>query len=233
MKNTALILDTETDSLDGFPIQISYLPCEFSQGGIAFDLNAIFDELFSTDNKINVASMAVHHIIDSDLIGKPSYTTFKLPEDTVYLIGHNIQYDLDKIVKCGVNVSKIKTICTLALARKIFPEAPAHNISALSYYLTTDHNHTRELLKNAHDAKVDIKLTSSILRKIIEKSNVESMEQLYELSEEALIPTHIFFGKHRGSMIVNLPIDYVRWLQRQDDLDPNIAKALKLHHGER
>ena len=228
-----LIIDTETNSLEGLPIQISYMPCDISQGDVSFDPLSIFDQLFSVGEKIDFAAMAVHHIIESDLIGKPSYKTFKLPEDTNYLVGHNIKYDLDKIAKCGVDVSKIKTICTLALARYTYPEAPAHNISALSYFLTQDPEGTRQALKGAHDAKTDILLTLNILRDIVFKNNIQSMDQLFELSEKALIPTHIYFGKYRGTALVNLPIDYVRWLQRQDDLEPLLRKALSILHGER
>lgn len=232
MNNQALILDTETASLNGLPIQISFMPCEFSQGGeLAFDLFAIFDEYFTVDEKICFASMAVHHIVESDLIGKPSYKTFRLPEDTVYLIGHNIKYDVEAISKCGIDVSKIKPICTLALARMVYPEAPAHNISALSYFLTQNVEGTRQVLKNAHDAKTDIQLTLNILRDIVFKKNITSMAQLFNLSEEAKIPTHINFGKHRGTAISELPLDYVQWLMRQEDLDPYVRQALIKHRG--
>lgn len=57
------------------------------------------------------------------------------------------------------------------------------------------------------------------------------MEQLYLLSEQALIPSHIHFGKHRGMAISDLPGDYKQWLLRQDELDPYLRKALTAVKG--
>ena len=95
MNTQSIILDTETNILYGLPVQIAYLPCSFEQGGFALEVNSVFDELFSVDQPIGYGAMAVHHIIEADLIGKPSYKTFQMPVDTAYVIAHNVQYDLD------------------------------------------------------------------------------------------------------------------------------------------
>lgn len=231
MNNQFIILDTETHTLHGLPVQIAYLPCSFEQGRFALDTKAIFDELFSIDQPIDYGAMAVHHIIESDLVGKPSYKTFTMPTDTAYVIAHNVQYDLNVLKHCGIDISKYKPICTLALARMVFPDAPAHNIGALSYMLSSNHANTRELLKNAHNAKADILLTSYILKHLIHHLGVKSMEELYQASEKALIPTYIGFGKHKGTAIVKLPDDYVRWLLGQDALDPHLRTALMNRKG--
>jgi exodeoxyribonuclease X len=80
--------------------------------------------------------MAVHHILESDLADQPFYSEFQLPEQTQYIIGHNVDYDITAIAKCGVDTSKIKPICTLALARRVWENAEAHNISALIYLIS-------------------------------------------------------------------------------------------------
>ena len=226
MNNQAIILDTETHAMHGLPVQIAHLPCSFEQGGFALNENAIFDQLFSIDEPITYGAMAVHHIIDADLIGKPSYKTFLMPDDAIYIIGHNIQYDLAVLRHCGINTDKYKPICTLALARYVYPEAPEHNISALSYMLSSDQATTRELIKNAHSAKADILLTGGILKNLIHSLGITSMDALYQASEKALVPTHISFGKHRGTAVGKLPPDYVRWLLSKDELDTNLRTAL-------
>lgn len=227
----SIILDTETNSLNGLPIQISYIPCSLEQGDLDVNQSSIFDQLFNCGEKIEFASMAVHHIIESDLIGKPAHTSFKLPSDTIYIIGHNIQYDIRAIEKCGVDTAQLKPICTLALARRVYPEV-SHKLGALAYMLTQNPEKTREVLKNAHDAKTDILLTAALLRDLIFKLKIRDMEHLYEESCKAMIPEFINFGKHKGTAIKNLPIDYVRWLQLQDDLDQYLRIALRNMHGE-
>lgn len=224
----AIILDTETATLNGVPIQIAYTPCTFVHGKVETSEAAIFDEYFSTDGEaISFGSMAVHHIIESDLAGKPSYKTFRLPEGVQYMIGHNIAYDMQAIAKCGINLGKIKPICTLALSRAAFPEADAHNLTAMIYRLTRDKRDAREMLTNAHNAKVDITNTARLLQFLAKKLNCDSLERLYLASQDALIPRYMPFGKYRGWAIVELPDDYVEWLLRQDDLDEHLRRAFE------
>lgn len=223
----AIILDTETHTLNGQPIEIAYAPIDVQNGKLTLDKSKLFDQLYSVDEPISFAAMAVHHILESDLLNKPHYSSFTLPPDTQYIIGHNIDYDIRAIEKCGVNISSIKAICTLALARRVWPDAEAHNISALIYMISKGSEKAREMIKKAHRADMDIILTANILMHIVHQLNINSMEELYAASEDARIPRSINFGKHRGTNIVDLPADYIQWLLRQDDLDPYLRKALE------
>ena len=132
----AIILDTETHTLNGQPIEIAYAPIQVADAKITLDKSKIFDQLYRCDEAISFAAMAVHHILESDLEGQPHYSSFELPTETTYIIGQNIDYDIRALEKCGVDGSRIKAICTLALARRVWPDAEAHNISALIYMIT-------------------------------------------------------------------------------------------------
>lgn len=224
----AIILDTETHTLNGLPIEIAYAPIQIEQGKLSLDREKIFDQRYSIgDEKISYAAMAVHHILESDLVDQPNFRTFELPQETTYIIGHNIDYDIRAIQQCGVETSHIKAICTLALSRLVWPHAEAHNISALIYMISKGSSKAREMLKGAHRADADIILTANILMHIIHHLGIQTIEELYEVSEDARIPRTINFGKHRGTAIVDLPNDYVSWLLRQEDLEPYLKKALE------
>lgn len=222
-----IILDTETHTLNGLPIEIAYAPIEIENGKLSLDKKKIFDQLYQVGQPISFAAMAVHHILESDLADQPSYKEFKLPSETTYIIGHNVDYDIAAIARCGVDTSKLKPICTLALARHVWEDAEAHNISALIYLISKGSEKAREMLKGAHRADADIILTANILMHIIHQLNIENIEQLYIASEQARIPKSITFGKHKGTSIQDLPADYIQWLFRQDDLDPYLRKALE------
>ena len=225
----AIILDTVTHTLNGLPIEIAYAPIEIEAGKLSLDRSKMFDQLYSIgDEKISYAAMAVHHILEADIVDQPNFGTFTLPTETVYIIGHNIDYDIRAIQTCGVDTQHIKAICTLALARLVWPDAEAHNISALIYMISKGSEKAREMLKGAHRADADIILTANILMHIVHKLNIQTIEALFEASEDARIPRSINFGKHRGTAIVDLPSDYVQWLMRQEDLDPYLRKALEL-----
>jgi len=223
----AIILDTETHTLNGQPIEIAYAPVDILDHKISLDKSRLFDQLYSCDEPISFAAMAVHHILESDLEGQPHYSSFKLPQETTYIIGHNIDYDIRALEKCGVNSSNIKAICTLALARRVWPDAEAHNISALIYMITRGSDRAREMIRKAHRADMDIILTANILMHIIYHLNIQDIEELYQVSEEARIPHTINFGKHKGTAIAELPKDYIQWLLRQDELDVYLRKALE------
>ncbi|WP_277559483.1 3'-5' exonuclease [Acinetobacter beijerinckii] len=222
-----IILDTETHTLNGLPIEIAYAPIEIENGKLSLDKKKIFDQLYQVGQPISFAAMAVHHILESDLADQPFHKEFKLPSETTYIIGHNVDYDIAAIARCGVDTSKLKPICTLALARHVWEDAEAHNISALIYLISKGSEKAREMLKGAHRADADIILTANILMHIIHQLNIKNVEQLYIASEQARIPKSITFGKHKGTSIQDLPADYIQWLLRQDDLDPYLRKALE------
>ncbi|MCU4386743.1 3'-5' exonuclease [Acinetobacter haemolyticus] len=222
-----IILDTETHTLNGLPIEIAYAPIEIESGKLSLDKKKIFDQLYQVGQPISFAAMAVHHILESDLVNQPFYNEFQLPTETTYIIGHNVDYDIAAIARCGVETSHLKPICTLALARHVWSDAEAHNISALIYLISKGSDKAREMLKGAHRADADIILTANILMHIIHQLDIQNIEQLYVASEEARIPKSITFGKHKGTAIQDLPTDYVQWLLRQDDLDVYLRKALE------
>lgn len=221
----ALILDTETHDLNGYPIEIAYAPCSFEQGVLVVKQDQVFDEFFSCPEPIALGALATHHILDKEIADKPSYETFKMPEGIEYLIGHNIDYDIKAIQKCKPHL-QVKGICTLALSRMVWPDLP-HNLTAMYYHVMDDLELARKHLRHAHNAKADIYFTGVLLKNLVQHLGIKDMQSLFLFSEKARIPTIINFGKHKGTAIKDLDSSYVAWLLRQDDLDPYLVKALK------
>lgn len=222
----AVILDTETHTLNGLPIEIAYVPFQLNNGEISMFAEQCFDEYYSVGEPISYGAMAVHHILESDIADKPSYKTFKLPSEVQYIIGHNIDYDIAVIQRCGVDTSNIKAICTLALARKAWPDADAHNISALIYMLMSGNEMARQKLRDAHNAKYDVLMTGFVLKSLVRALGIKNIDDLYSTSEAARTPEIMTFGKYKGTAIRLLPVDYKAWLLKQPELDPYLKKAL-------
>ena len=231
---TTIVLDTETHKLNGNAIEIAWLPLAFNDNGVVQ-----IDEVRSGSVRLNpleqieVGAMAVHHIIDSDLIDKPPHNTFMFPtfKDGAieYIIGHNVTYDIDVISRCGINIKNIKQICTLALARSCWPQFESHNLTYLTYALTENKAEAREALKGAHCAKDDVLTTAKLLDHIIQSLGIKSMTELYAQSEKARVPTHMPFGKYKGKLLKEVPKDYIRWLLSQLDIDTYLRKELESH----
>ena len=221
---SALILDTETHDLNGYPIEIAYAPCSFEQGVLVINQGEVFDEYFSCPEPIALGALATHHILETDIAEKPSFDTFKMPQDVQYLIGHNIDYDIKAVQKCQPDFT-VKGICTLALCRMVWPELP-HTLSAMYYHVMDDLELARKHLRHAHNAKADIYFTGVILKTLVEQLGIKDMNSLFIMSESARIPKYITFGKHKGTAIKDLDSGYVSWLLKQPDLDPYLRKAL-------
>ncbi|KQQ77271.1 putative quorum-sensing-regulated virulence factor [Acinetobacter sp. Leaf130] len=220
----AIILDTETHTLHGYPIEIAHAPCSFVDGKLVVNKAEVFDEYFSCPEPIAYGAMAIHHILESDIADKPSYETFRAPE-CEFIIGHNIDYDIQAI-RLAHKDFNAKAICTLALSRMVWPEE-AHNISALVYMLTKGSEKARQSIRNAHNTKQDVFLTGFVLTHICKNLGLKDMQSLYLASEHARVPTVMPFGKYKGAKIKDLPADYVAWLLRQDDIDKYVLKALQ------
>ncbi len=224
-----LIIDTETT---GFaepvePIEVAWVQLDAgpmaSDLDLSLDLTGKFVQRYQPSQPISFGAMATHHITEDDLVGCPPSTDFALPEETAFLIGHNIDFDWNVIGKPDV-----PRICTLALSRRLWPDEMGHSLGAMMYRLLDEKKEARDLLKDAHSAYQDVLLTRLLLKHILQKMpKVRTWERLWEASERARIPVTMPFGKHKGTAIADLPADYCDWLLKQTDMDPYVLMAVR------
>lgn len=217
---SAYIFDTETTGINEARI--------IEAAWIKLATNSVnrvenFLQRYNPGKRIDLGAMAVHPIIDEDLADMPPHTDFKLPADTEYLIGHNIDFDW-KVA----GQPEVRRICTLALSRHFWPELGSHTQSAMLYHFIG--KHARPLLKEAHSAYCDVSNNHIILTHMVEKifsNNPFTWEELWLVSEKARVPTVMPFGKHKGTLIKDIPWDYKSWLLRQPDTDPYLIQAIR------
>lgn len=216
---TAVIFDTETTGTqDAQIIEAAWLRLD---SPTALNITEQFEQRYRPTQRISLGALATHHIYDEDLADCPPHTQFKLPADVQYIIGHNIDYDW-KVA----GQPDVKRICTLALSRSLYPEADSHSQSAMIYLI--DRSNARNLLKSAHSALADVQNCRSLLVHLISRAgHAADWETLWQLSEQARVPKVMTFGKHKGSLIADIPADYKAWLLRQPDVDPYLQAALR------
>ncbi|MGI4815879.1 MAG: exonuclease domain-containing protein [Janthinobacterium lividum] len=185
----------------------------------------VFLKRYKSPKRIEFGAMAVHHIIESDLTDCSPNSEFRLPIDMKYMIGHKVDFDWE--VAGSLNV---KRICTLAMAKRVWPTAESHTLGALNYMLADDQSAVRLELRDAHNALADCYLCARVLNAIIDHcdESLTTWEEVYQFSERARIPTHMSFGKHVGKPVADVPYDYRAWYARQPDPDPYLLKAFGL-----
>lgn len=217
----AIIFDTETTGInDPEIIEAAWIEPMFSLRSDKI-ANSFYGR-FKPSKPISLSAMAVHHIMDEDLENCPPSSSFSLPDDIDYLIGHNVDFDWSAAGK-----PEVKRICTLAFSRNLWPELESHTQSAMIYFLERDS--ARRLLQGrAHSAFEDVQNCLIILGHIVKKlGGIDSWETLWHRSEIARIPTVMPFGKHKGTPIKDIPADYKRWLLNQPDIDQYLIKAIQ------
>ena len=214
---SAILIDTEVNSFES----MEAIEVAWTDWGIETGSGEMVVQRFRPENPIEPGAVAVHGILPDELAGKPPSSEAAIPADVDYIIGHNVDFDWQVLGEPDV-----KRICTMAIAKNRFPQFKTHKLGALLYEFYGLNSQTRDWLKNAHLADADVANLDRVLAKLIENEQIGSLEDLWNLSEECRIPTHMPFGKYRGEPISKVPADYKRWLANQDDVDSYLMQAI-------
>lgn len=230
MNTPAMIIDFEaTDvSKEAEATQLGWRNVFFDKkGAICADLDHLpsppcsLSILCTPDRAISYGAMAVSHITMDSLKGTHNHKDLipaLLPEGEAYIIGHNVDFDIQVAANAGVDVSQYKAICTQALARRLLPDLDSHSLGALTYAINPDL--ARQYCRNAHNAGYDVTFTLWLLEHLCELGSITSMEKLYFASEEARIPLTFTFGKHQGKAIKDVAVtdrSYLQWIIKNHD----------------
>lgn len=218
----AIILDTETtDIKDPEVIELAWQTFEPADPTAAAVTGA--HHRFKPTKPPAIGALATHHILMSELEGMPPASTApaRVPPAR-YWVGHNIDFDWK-----ALGSPPVKRICTLAMCRRIWPNAGAHNQTAMIYFLKGATPEVRSRVLRAHGAQADIGLTAEILASIIDFEELGTWDEVYRFSEEARIPTHFSFGKFAGQPIAAADRGYANWYRRQSDPDPYLLEAFR------
>jgi len=229
---TTYILDTETTGLiDPHMTEAAYSIVDIINGKVIV-LQEPRSKRFNPMKEISLGSMATSHICDEDVANETPHTEFKLSSSVDYLIGHNIDYDMQVLKNAGVTHTP-KLICTQAMVSHLLPTLESHKLVALLYHFHKDI--ARQQARQAHAAIADIYFTQLVLGSLIDLANsqghsITDVASLYEFSQMARVPTHMSFGKHKGAAIADLAATadgagYLKWLLKQDSVDPYLVQA--------
>jgi exodeoxyribonuclease X len=139
----------------------------------------------------------------------------RMKPDTI-VVAHNADFDCKFIPE----ITR-PWLCTYRAAKHVWPGAPGYSNQVLRYWLKLDVVVPEG--KYPHQALYDATVTTGLLLKMLERY---TPEQLLQMSKLPVRLKNIGFGKHRGTAFENIPIDYLRWLRGQSNLDPDLKHTL-------
>lgn len=187
----------------------------------------VTDEFVSLVNpgcEIAPQASAIHGIYEHHLVdAKPLEEVFAIKGPTVS-IGHNTSFDLKFLAPHYENL--VGSLCTLSLARQYVKGSANHKLGTLA-----DHLGLKKGV--AHSAMGDVHTTVELLRYLVNESG-RTLEQLVAAARKPKIIHQMPFGKHKGMMVMDLPLSYVRWFLEQEidhDLRKSLEQTLKVRAG--
>lgn len=215
-----ICLDTETTGLTS-PIGVVELA--WVRINMHMEVLDEFDTLVNPERDIEPGAFGVHGISQQDVAGAPTLAEAIQPlrGRPVYVIGHNIAFDL-RIV--GGHLDVVGDVCTLALSRQYLRGTPERPL--LNHKLTT----VREFLDlpclDAHRALGDTHTSLNVLRRILHDHNLTLDKIIKRQAKPRLLHT-MPFGKHAGMVLSQVPLEYRRWLLGAGNLDKDLAYSLR------
>lgn len=164
---------------------------------------------------------AIHHIAANDTEGFAPFDAglfwSAAKADGVDVVAaHNANYDLTYWGEPPLPV-----ICTLKVARHLWPLAPGHGNGVLRYWLQDQGLIVPEedRCQPAHRAGPDTYVTALILRHML---SLTSASQMVAWTKLPLVFAIWGFGKHQGEPLSETPADYLDWVLTKSKLDDDV-----------
>ncbi len=187
---------------------------------------AEFESLVDPQVEIPANSIAIHHITQEMVQGKPTIDQvlgelFELigPHP---LVGHGIKYDIEILAhhaeRCNIpcNIRKNPSFDTLRLAR-LYGQSPSNSLETLRQHF----NITEE---GAHRAMSDVVVNIQVFKKLSQQ--FRTLEQISEVLSRPIQMKNMPLGKHKGRPMKEIPVEYLRWAANQD-FDEDLLYSLK------
>ncbi len=134
--------------------------------------------------------------------------------DPVVLIGHRIAFDHRFLKPYFTDI--VQELCTLRWSRKLYPDSDNHQLSTMIYALGLP------LSEGAHRVMADVLTSYHLCKHVVERTGL-TLRQLAEASQAPMLMATMPFGKHKGSPVDDVPKSYLKWMQREMDLDLDLA----------
>jgi exodeoxyribonuclease X len=231
---TYLVVDTETTGLDPVSCRVVSIAGVWTRPGTETGRRETF--LVDPGIPIPPEASAIHHIVDRHVQGAPALAQV-LPvfqgQDFDAYVAHNAAFDFGFLPACGRPV-----LCTMRLARKLWPALPKFSNQYLRYALHLEVPEAEGL--PAHEALADALVTARLLLRELEtlqeRAGLPQFTGIQDLIAWADSPNLLevcrFGNKHRGTPWSQVPKDYLRWMQREvKDMDADLRHTVDHYLG--
>jgi exodeoxyribonuclease X len=214
------VFDTETADIDGGICDLAIARIDEN-----FDVVWAIESMIDPERPISPSAMGVHHITNEMVANEPTLAEFveihgnPFNRDGLVVGGHNVAFDCR--AAAALMPPKYRKLCTLKLARAIWPDLPDHKLQTLRYQFGLEAG-------AAHRAMGDVITSVSLIRHINRVTGWSLADMIDECRKPISFETKLKFGKHKGVKLKDLPKSYISWaLREMENLDPDLREAFE------
>ena len=197
----------------------------------SFELLSQGESLIDPEIPIPSGASAVHGITNRRVEDEPTieqYMSMKgnpmLKAHPSVLIAHNASFDFRYLGPWMQDGSE--TLCTMRLAKKLYPGLDSYKLQALKYSLDLP-----DVEGDAHRAGADVEMLLNLVSHMSISSGLD-LQGLLELSKAPITIEKLSFGKHKDKALKDVPLDYFQWLLKQDNVDADLAASIRKIHPQ-
>jgi DNA polymerase III subunit epsilon len=206
-------IDCETTGLDPNQDRI------IEVAAVHFTLTETFEKFESLVNPecvIPESSIAIHHITQEMVAGKPTITAL-LPHllqliGKRTIVGHGVGFDIEVIAlaaeRAGIpcNLRYNSYLDTLRMAR-LYGESPTNSLEQLRRHFNIE-------LEGAHRAMNDVVVNMEVFKYLAKR--YRTLEQLFDVLSRPILLKSMPLGKHKGRLLKEVPFEYLLWAANKD-----------------
>lgn len=225
-----LILDTETTGLKPEENHRVVELAAHSVDLVTGTVTRVFDQLVHPERPIPPEASAIHHLVDADVAHAPplevvwaDFVPILAQHDAI--VAHHAAFD-----RAFLPATALPWICTLRLARHLWPDAPRHTNQVLRYWLglAVDAPHPH---RAADDTRVTAALFQTMVPLLTGLPDLRTPPDLAAWAERPIVMPTVPLGQYKDKPWEAVPADYLRWaLTKWEDPDLrwNVRRALNL-----
>jgi DNA polymerase-3 subunit epsilon len=222
-QDTFICLDCETTGLETSSDQIIEIAAvRFTFDGPIESFETLIDPLMP----IPEASMAIHHITNAMVAGKPKIQEI-LPQILSFvgkeiIVGHGITHDIAFICSAAkqhnipCKLASHPYIDTLRMAR-LYGESPTNSLERLRQHFNISE-------EGAHRAMNDVVVNIEVFKYL--SKQFKTTEQLVNRLKSPIQLKTMPLGKHKSRPFSEIPVEYLRWAVNQN-FDQDLMFSLK------
>jgi exodeoxyribonuclease X len=212
---TFAVVDVETTGFDRNRDRVVEVACVVSRGGI--EVRA-FSSLVNPGLPIPARATEVHHITDAHVAAAPAIDEVapilqRMCAGTI-VVAHNAAFDRGFLPMLADHPG----LCTLRLARHVFPELRSHANQALRHALDVAlPSDPGEAHRAFSDARVTAAVLDVLLERYLRMGYPADIDALLAFAKSKITFPRFPFGRYRNVPLPHVPGDYLQWMLRCGD----------------